>query len=113
MIDKPEGLESAMDITAHALRMASAITPNASEPAEVIANADPIAEWLAEAEDEQAVLQQRLTAAYQQLDNQRGASCEVGLFLKRAQELYAFLGRVDLSARPMGESVREGQGGDG
>jgi hypothetical protein len=112
MIDKPETLASAMDITAHAVRMASAITANSSEPAEVIANADPIAVWLAEADGEQAVLQRRLAAAYQQVENQRGASCEVGRFLERAQELYTFLGRVGTAARSTGESAREGQGGD-
>jgi hypothetical protein len=107
MIDKSEDLASTMDITAHALRMASAITANASEPAEVIANADPIMVWLAD--DERADLDRRLAAAYQQLDNQRGASCEVGLFLQRAQELYTFLHQFDTAARLGEDAVRDGQ----
>jgi hypothetical protein len=106
MTEKPADPAPAMDITVHALRMASAITPNASEPAEVIANAAPIATWLGETTDEKAVLQQRLTAAYQQLDNQRGAGCEVGLFLERAQELCAFLDRGSAVARPTEKSAR-------
>jgi hypothetical protein len=91
LIDKPT---SALDIAAHALRMASAITSNASEPAAVIANAEPIVIWLTVADDEQADLQRRLAGAYQQLDNQRGASCEVGLFLERAQTLHTFLAQA-------------------
>jgi hypothetical protein len=110
MIDKPEDLASAMDVAAHALRMASAITSNASEPAAVIGNADPIVVWLAVANDEQADLQRRVVAAYQQLDNQRGAGCEVGLFLERVRKLYAFLCRVDTAARPKG--TRDRRDGD-
>lgn len=98
--DEPED-PTALDITTHALRMASAITFNAGEPAEVIANAGPIMAWLNEAGDEQADLQRRLVAAYQQLENQRGAGCEVGRFLERAQELYAFLSRADTAPPPM------------
>jgi hypothetical protein len=112
MIDKPDGLASATDINAHALRMASAITANASEPAEVIANAEPIALWLAAGDDEQALLRQRLTAAYQQLDNQRGASCEVSRFLERAEELYTFLDRGNTAAPPVDASARNAQAGD-
>jgi hypothetical protein len=110
VIDKSEDPASAMDITAHALRMASAITANASEPAAVIANADPIMVWLAD--DERADLERRLAAAYQQLDNQRGASCEVGLFLQRAQELYTFLRQFNTTADPRKDAVRDGQDTD-
>jgi hypothetical protein len=111
MIDNPEDPASATDITAHAVRMASAITSNASEPAAVIANADPIVIWLAVANDHRADMQRRLAAAYQQLDNQRGVSCEVGRFLERAQELYTYLCRVDTAARP-GKDPHDRLGGD-
>jgi hypothetical protein len=112
MIDKPEDPASAMNVTAHALRMASAIASNASEPAAVIANADPIMAWLTVAGGEQADLRRRLAAAYQQLDNQRGASCEVGLFMERAQALYTFLCRADTAARPGEDAALDGQDGD-
>jgi hypothetical protein len=112
MIDKPEDPASAMDVTAHALRMASAIASNASEPAAVIANADPIVVWLTVAGREQADLRRRLAAAYQQVDNQRSASCEVGLFLERAEALYTFLCRADTAARPGEDAARDGQDGD-
>jgi hypothetical protein len=112
LIDKPKDISSALDIAAHALRMASAITSNASEPAAVIANAEPIVIWLTVADDEQADLQRRLAGAYQQLDNQRGASCEVGLFLERAQTLHTFLAQADRAARPMKDTARDRQDGD-
>jgi ribulose 1,5-bisphosphate carboxylase large subunit-like protein len=111
MIDKTEDPASEMDFTVHALRMASAITSNASEPAAVIANAEPIAVWLTIA-DEQADLRRRLAAAYQQLENQRGAGCEVGLFLGRAEELYTFLCQVDTATRPVEDAARDRQNGD-
>lgn len=91
MLDGPMALPLTADLTMHALRMASVITANAAEPAEVIANAEPVAAWLAEGDDDKAVRERRLVAAYQQLDNLRGASCEVGRFLERAQDLYVFL----------------------
>lgn len=91
MINEAKGPLSEADLTVHALRMASAITANASEPADVIANTGPIAAWLADDGDGPEALSWRLIAAYQQLDNQRGASSEVGRFLERAQELYVFL----------------------
>jgi hypothetical protein len=103
MLDELD-LPVAGDLTVRNLRMASAITANASEPAEVIATAEPIVAWLAEADGEQVLLRWRLVAAYQQLDNQRGASCEVGRFLERAQELYAFPGRADTEGPPVAES---------
>ncbi|MCW2863075.1 MAG: hypothetical protein JWP48_4783 [Actinoallomurus sp.] len=112
MTEKPEDPASAEAIAAHALRMASAITSNPSEPAAVIINADPIMVWLAVAGDEPADLHRRLAAAYQQLENQRGASCEVGLFLGRAQELYTFVCRADTAARPMKDAAHNGQNGD-
>jgi hypothetical protein len=112
MIENPEDLASATDVIAHALRMASAITSNASEPAEVIANVDPIVVWLAVADGEQADLRRRLAAAYQQLDNQRGASCEVGRFLERAEALYTFVCRADTATRPRENAARDGQEGD-
>lgn len=91
MVDGPIALPMTADLTMHALRMAGVITANAGEPAEVIANAEPIVAWLAEGDDDQAVRERRLVAAYQQLDNLRGASCEVGRFLERAEDLYKFL----------------------
>ncbi|HEY0688481.1 MAG TPA: hypothetical protein VGD71_05515 [Kribbella sp.] len=112
MIDKPEDPASVMDVTAHALRMASAIASNASEPAAVIANVDPIVVWLTVAGGEQADLRRRLAAAYQQVDNQRRASCEIGLFLERAEALYTFLCRADTAARPGEDATRGSQDGD-
>jgi hypothetical protein len=70
MIDKPEDPASAMNVTAHALRMSGAIASNAREPAAVIANADPTMAWLTGGE--QADLRRRLVTAYQQRDNQHG-----------------------------------------
>jgi hypothetical protein len=110
MIDKPEDPASAMNVTAHALRMASAIASNASEPAAVTANADPTMAWLTGGE--QADLRRRPVTAYQQLDNQRGASCEVGVFLERAQALYTFLCQADTAARPGDDAALDGQDGD-
>lgn len=109
MIDKPESLLPAMDITAHALRIASAITPTPSEPTEVIAHADPVLAWLIGADDEPVAQRRRLTAAYQQLDNQRGASCEVGRFLERAQVLYAFLGGIGTTTQGNGRKPDEAE----
>jgi hypothetical protein len=110
MIDKPEDPASAMNVTAHALRMASAIASNAREPVAVIANADPTMACLTGGE--QAGRRRRLVTAYQQLDNQRGASCEVGLFMERAQALYTFLCRADTAARPGDDAALDGQDGD-
>jgi hypothetical protein len=110
MLDELKDLPFPADLTVHALRMASAITANASEPAEVIATAEPIAVWLAEAAGEQVLRRRRLVAAYQQLDNQRGASCEVGRFLERAQELYVFLSPADTEEPPVGREQQRPTG---
>ena len=107
MMDKPDEPASALDVTAHALRIASAISSNASEPSEVIANAESVLVWLALADEDPADLRRRLVAAYQQLDNQRGAGCEAGLFLKRAHELYVFLCRADTAPPPNGAIAGE------
>ncbi|HEY7485723.1 MAG TPA: hypothetical protein VH912_14760 [Streptosporangiaceae bacterium] len=96
----PEG----RDLIAHALYLGSAITDTASEPAEVITNAKPIAAWLAGGETDGADgddddLDLRLTAIYQQLQNQRGIGCEVNLFVERAELLYRFLAASPPAAR--------------
>jgi hypothetical protein len=87
------------DLIAHALYLGSAITDTASEPAEVIANAKPIADWLARADTDDVDFGHRLTAIYQQLHNQRGVGCEVHLFVERAQILYRFLIETPPAAR--------------
>ena len=107
MIDKLEEPACALDVTVHALRIASAISSNASEPSEVIANAESVLVWLSLADEDPADLRRRMVAAYQQLDNQRGAGCEAGLFLKRAHELYAFLCRADTIPPPAGDVAGE------
>jgi hypothetical protein len=104
MLDELKDLPFAADLAVHSLRMGSAITANASEPAEVIVNAEAIAAWLAEADGQQVRLRRRLVAAYQQMDNQRGASCEVGRFLERAQELYDYLSRAGAEGSLVAES---------
>lgn len=91
MNDKPVSpvLPEGRDLIAHALYLGSAITDAAAEPAEVIANAKPIAAWLAAGDGDD--LDRRLIAGYQQLNNQRGVGCEVNLFVERAETLYRFL----------------------
>jgi hypothetical protein len=122
VIDKPvrpmepghPATADSLSLIAHALYLGSAITDTASEPSEVIANAKPIADWLAQsdadgadgpaADSADADFDRRLVAAYQQLSNQRGVGCEVHLFVERAQQLYRFLRETPAAPTPPAEA---------